>query len=153
MFSCSCLVLLRFYILYSADPGSVCAPRKMGYLASVCWRFIHSFIQAITIAPLPVHYYSEVLPTQHGCCVGISGLSVTDNCEWRTFPRSLADPDLQKQGGQIFDEIFERPFLGISWTNFCIPQKIPHYFPKFLMTFFLVIDLFHVLMCNVVLFP
>ena len=28
--------------------------------------FLHSFIQAITIAPLQVHYYSEALPTQHG---------------------------------------------------------------------------------------
>ena len=30
--------------------------------------FIHSFIQAISIAPLQVHYYSEALPTQHGYC-------------------------------------------------------------------------------------
>src|SRR6218665_2328747 len=33
--------------------------------------FIHSFIQAISIAPLQVHYYSEVLPTQHGYGVGV----------------------------------------------------------------------------------
>jgi len=32
---------------------------------------IHSFIQAISIAPFQVHYYSEVLPTQHGYCVGV----------------------------------------------------------------------------------
>ena len=31
-----------------------------------------SFIQAISIAPLQVHYYSEVLPTQHEYCVGVS---------------------------------------------------------------------------------
>ena len=30
--------------------------------------FIRSFIQAISIAPLRVHYYSEALPTQHGYC-------------------------------------------------------------------------------------
>ena len=29
-------------------------------------RFIHSFIQAISVAPLQVHYYSKALPTQHG---------------------------------------------------------------------------------------
>ena len=33
---------------------------------------IHSFIQAISIAPLQVHYYSEALPTQHGYCVRAS---------------------------------------------------------------------------------
>jgi len=34
---------------------------------------IHSFILAISIAPLQVHYYSEVLPTiQHGHCMGVS---------------------------------------------------------------------------------
>src|SRR6218665_2658284 len=27
----------------------------------------HSFIQAISIAPLQVHYYSETPPTQHRC--------------------------------------------------------------------------------------
>ena len=47
-------------------------------------RFIHSFIQAISILPLQAHYYSEVLPIQHGYCVGATG-----NCEWRTCPRSL----------------------------------------------------------------
>ena len=56
------------------------------------------------------------------------------NASWRD---TLADPDLQKLGGQIFDEIFQRPFLGISRKNFFIPQKIPHVFPpKFLTTFF-----------------
>ena len=29
--------------------------------------FIHSFIQAMSIAHLQVHYYSEALPTQRGC--------------------------------------------------------------------------------------
>ena len=36
------------------------------------WSFIHSFIQANSIAPLQVHYYSEALPTQHGYCAGVS---------------------------------------------------------------------------------
>src|SRR6218665_1047217 len=35
---------------------------------------------------------------------------------------TLADPELQKLGGQIFSEIFERPFLGVS-------PKFQH-FPK-----------------------
>ena len=29
---------------------------------------IQSFIQAMSIAPLQVHYYSEALPTQQGNC-------------------------------------------------------------------------------------
>ena len=42
----------------------------------------HSFIHAISIAPLQAQYYSEVLPTQHGYCAGISRLSATGgNCE------------------------------------------------------------------------
>src|SRR6218665_2470039 len=51
-----------------------------------------SFIQFISIAPLQVHYYraySEALPTQHGCCVGVSRRSATGNCERSTCPRSL----------------------------------------------------------------
>jgi len=40
--------------------------------------FIHSFIQAISIAPLQVRYYSEALLTQHGYCV--SRRSATSNC-------------------------------------------------------------------------
>jgi len=30
-----------------------------------------------------------VLPTQHRYCAGISRRSAKDNCEWRTYPRSL----------------------------------------------------------------
>src|SRR6218665_748217 len=41
----------------------------------------HSFIQAIFIAPFQVHYYSEVLSTQHGYCVGVSRRSATGNCK------------------------------------------------------------------------
>jgi len=32
---------------------------------------IHSFINAISIAPLQVHYFLEALPTQHGHCAGV----------------------------------------------------------------------------------
>ena len=32
---------------------------------------VHSFIQAISIGSLQVHYYSEALPTQHGYCVRV----------------------------------------------------------------------------------
>jgi len=47
-----------------------------------------SFIQAISIASLQVHYYSEALPTQHGYCAGVSRWSATGNWEWKTCPRS-----------------------------------------------------------------
>jgi len=53
------------------------------------WNSFISFIQAISIAPLQVHYYSEVLTTQHGYCIRISRRSATGNCGWRTYPRSL----------------------------------------------------------------
>ena len=51
---------------------------------SLCFdihSLIPSFIQAISIAPLQVHYYSEALPRQHGYCAGISRRSATGNCE------------------------------------------------------------------------
>ena len=41
----------------------------------------HSFIQAIAIAHLQVHYYSEALLTLLGYCVGVSHQSATGNCE------------------------------------------------------------------------
>jgi len=37
----------------------------------------HSFIHSFSIAPLQAHYYSEALPTQRGCCVGVSRRSAT----------------------------------------------------------------------------
>jgi len=40
--------------------------------------FIHSFIQAISIVPLEVRYYSEGLPTQHGYCVGVQNVHLID---------------------------------------------------------------------------
>jgi len=60
-------------------------------LCTVCLTgfCVHSFIQAISKAPLQVHYYSEALPTQHGYCVGVSHRSTTGNCEWRGCPRSI----------------------------------------------------------------
>ena len=45
-------------------------------------------IQAISIAPLQVRYYSEALPTQHGYCDGVSRRSAAGNCELRICPRS-----------------------------------------------------------------
>ena len=49
--------------------------------------FIHSFIQAISIAPLRVHYYPDSRIV--GYCVGVSRRSATDNCERRPCPMSL----------------------------------------------------------------
>jgi len=46
--------------------------------------FLHLRIQAISIASLQVHYYSEALSTQHRYCVGVSHRSATGNCEWYT---------------------------------------------------------------------
>src|SRR6218665_3426962 len=58
-----------------------------------CCSFIHSFIQsliqAVSTAPLQVHYYSEALSTHHGYCAGLSRRSATGNCERRTCPRAL----------------------------------------------------------------
>ena len=48
-----------------------------------------SFIPAIYIAPLQVHYHSEALPEQHGYCAGVSRQSATGNCRLRTCPRLL----------------------------------------------------------------
>ena len=56
------------------------------------WLFIHSFSQAISIAPLQSSspwLLREALPTQHGHCVGVSRRSAIDNCEWKTSPRFL----------------------------------------------------------------
>src|SRR6218665_2860251 len=55
----------------------------------VTHSFIHSFIQATSIVPLQVLYYSEPLHTQHGYCAGVSRRSATGNCKLRTCPRSL----------------------------------------------------------------
>jgi len=71
----------------------VCLPKSLILdLSNQMWRThfkmlkslscaIYSFSQAISIASLQVHYYSEALPTQHGYCVGVSRRSATSNCE------------------------------------------------------------------------
>src|SRR6218665_129992 len=41
-------------------------------LCTQCAISSPSFIQTISIASLQVHFYSEVLPTQHGYCAGVS---------------------------------------------------------------------------------
>ena len=46
-------------------------PRSQKYIKHIA-PSIYSFIQAISIAPPQVHYYSEALLTQHGYCVGVS---------------------------------------------------------------------------------
>src|SRR6218665_1382936 len=57
--------------------------------------FIYSFIQAISIASLQVHYYSEALPTQHVHCAGISHRSAKG-----TVSEELAqDPYLAARAG------------------------------------------------------
>jgi len=48
---------------------------------AIAFIYLFLFILAISIAPLQVHFYSEVLPTQHGYCVGVSHRSATGNCE------------------------------------------------------------------------
>jgi len=54
----------------------------------IAHSFIHSFIQAISVVPLQVHYYLEVLPTQHRHCVGVN----TPKCH-----RQLRVTDLPKE--------------------------------------------------------
>jgi len=61
--------------------------RSESTMDSTTFSFLHSFIH-ISIAPLQVHYYSAALPIQHKYVV-VTRRSVTGNCEWRTWPRSL----------------------------------------------------------------
>ena len=71
---------------------------------------VYSFIHAISIAPLQVHYYSEALPTQHGYCVGVS----------REAPQATASEGLA-QGPYVVDRAgFELATLrrkGAKSTN------------------------------------
>ena len=60
---------------------------------------------------------------------------------------TLADPGLQRRGAKFLQKILNDLFLGVSWKNVCISLKNSIYLQKFLMTFFLVIDLFRVLLC------
>ena len=72
---------------------------------------VHSFIQAISIAPLQVHYYTEALRTQCGYCVRISRRSATGNCEWRTFAQ---DPYVAARAGV---EPMPHQTKGVDSTN------------------------------------
>jgi len=49
---------------------------------------IHSFINAISIAPLQVRYYSEPLLTQHEYCAGVSCWSATTFSVYKSFHQS-----------------------------------------------------------------
>ena len=51
--------------------------------------FIHSFISAISIAPLQVLYYSEALPTTARILYRSFTPKRTGNCRQRTCPRSV----------------------------------------------------------------
>jgi len=93
-------------------------PRSRKYIKHIA-PSIYSFIQAISIAPPQVHYYSEALLTQHGYCVGVSCWSATGNCEWRDWPRSL-------RGARAgFEPVTLRkaPNLPMSQQ---VPQSISH---------------------------
>ena len=59
----------------------LCMYVRILYMYEYMCVYIHLFIQAIYIAPLQAHYFSEALPMQHGYCVGVSRRSVTGNCE------------------------------------------------------------------------
>jgi len=77
---------LCMYIVHMYECIRICMHVCMYSCIYVC---MYSFIKVISIAPLQVLYYSEALPTQHGCCAGISRQSATGNCELGTCPRSL----------------------------------------------------------------
>src|SRR6218665_4099045 len=53
---------------------------KIMIMMMMIHSFICSFIQAMSMAPLQVHYYSEALRTQHEYHVGVSRQSATGNC-------------------------------------------------------------------------
>ena len=89
-------------------------------------------------------YYSEALPTQQGCCVGVSSRSATDNCEWRTCTRSLrcgqGRPSPQRQWcislclrfSLYFWKIFR---VLVTFSEFYLfLENFFFYPPKFLMT-------------------
>src|SRR6218665_3508086 len=55
---------------------------------------------------------------------------------------ALADPELQRRGGQILAEIFERPFFRRFPKKFCHSPKNCHLSPKISDDLLLVVDLF-----------
>src|SRR6218665_967568 len=98
-------------------------------------RFIYSFIPDISIAPLQVHYSSEVLPTQQRYCVGINTperygqLRVKDLPKlpnWRRKAPNLAlsHPALPMATSALF---FKFSLLGqIQTTNGINPACVGH---------------------------
>src|SRR6218665_839889 len=64
---------------------------------------------------------------------------------YKFLQSSLADPGLQRRGAKFLKKFSNDLFLGISPKISPLPPKIPSISSKFLMTFFLVIDLFCVL--------
>ena len=56
------------------------------------------FIQALSIVPLQVHYYSQALSTQHGYCAGVSRQSTTGNLLKVPMRRLQLDFNLQPFG-------------------------------------------------------
>src|SRR6218665_2851447 len=61
-----------YYIMNLVRVWFSCRRRTGRYEETIQSLFNHSFIHAISIVPLQVHYYSEAFPTQHGYCVGVS---------------------------------------------------------------------------------
>jgi len=82
-------LLLSFYFLLVSKYTVIVLEMISMLLLPTFADIIHSFIQAISIAPLQVCYYSEALQTQHGYCARVSCWSATGNCELKTCPRSL----------------------------------------------------------------
>src|SRR6218665_987573 len=64
------------------------APSHYTYVMGV-FSFIHTFIPAISVAPLQVLYYSEALPTTARILYRSYTPKRTANCRYRTCPRSL----------------------------------------------------------------
>ena len=82
-----------------------------------------SFIQANYIAPPQVHYYSEVLLTQHGYCVGVSHQSATGATASEGLPQG---PYVAARAG------FEPTTFGRKATNLPMSHHTPlllHYHP------------------------
>ena len=69
----------------------------------------HSFILAISIAPLQVHYYSEVLTTTARILYRSFTPKCTGNCKQRTCPRSL-------RGGYSGSRTHD-PLVESHWTH------------------------------------
>src|SRR6218665_1177988 len=87
----------------------VCAACAVMYCNCSLYNTIYSFFQAISIAPLQVHYYSEALPTEHGYFIGVSCRNATISCELRTCPRSL-------HGSRSNPRSFERKVLNLPMS-------------------------------------